>query len=400
MIFKLQIFSVAIGVLLPAFLNIYFVSRSVLSFNPESVGFVFFIFAIFYVVVDLFNLGSSRLYSIFCNKKQVAFLIILDLISGILGALFFLIVLYFLKNNDQYWVINVNLACFALLMFSLSHVPIGSFRYHSKNHFVAICSLISSFLRCLLVEVFIISDYPFHLFFEGLMIVEILYSLSLLFAYLFFFRKDINFNSINNYLFVEDVRSIYHGWSINVVSMLGKHLDIVFVGFLFGNAIVPAYRLFKSFLNLSFNFGSSLGLYFVGSVSLRLLCNFFVKFYFLLIPLIFVLIYFASFVFSHYFGYLNNSLLDQGFVFYCILFCLSLFILINKLMVQYLFLSNSMLVLKIVSFEAMLSFASIYINYLFFSFNGIFVGLLFINVLVFILILFRLRRFVFFNHDK
>ncbi|KVH48407.1 hypothetical protein [Burkholderia diffusa] len=265
---------VVTGAGLPALVNFAVAALALRLFDPVLVGRSYALLALFYVVIDVFNFGSARIYTIDRIRARFPSLLRLDCISAIGSTVLFCAACALLGRTGSIALPNAAaMLVVAPVCYGLSHFALGFFRMRARNGVVLAISTVSAFSRLAVIALLaefagLRGHFP-----DLLLLVEAAYGAMLLAAYLWLRRRDTAGREPGRHPasargglgwyrdFIAQARGEMLGsWYANAVLSGAKHLDILIVSAVAGPAGAALYRVAKGFNNLAFNFGQSFSL--------------------------------------------------------------------------------------------------------------------------------------------
>ncbi|MFM0181396.1 hypothetical protein PQR52_23210 [Paraburkholderia aspalathi] len=273
---KRDVVYVMLASALPAFGNFVAVALALRYLDAVWLGKSYALVAFFFVAIDLFNFGSPRIFTIERVRSHVSTLIFLDCLSALGSTVVFATVGTLLGNygvfaSTQFGVVMV----LAPMAYGLSHFSLGVLRFYGRSGTICAISSVSALSRVLILVLLIERRSLDAYLPDMLLLVEALYGVMLLVAYLHslrrglprdseFFRPEaerFNFRTFDyKAFFVQNRKEILGSWYGNAIFSGAKHVDIMIVTFIVGPAAGSLYRGIKSVHNLAFNCGQGVAL--------------------------------------------------------------------------------------------------------------------------------------------
>lgn len=344
----LQILSASGSTFLPAIINFSNISLAVFYLDTVQVGISLLLLSVFYVCIDVFNFGTSRMVLLDENEVGISQLCTLDLLSGVLVGLLSLVVFALI---GMYWIDFtygfILIVAATAFCYSLAHAPIGYFKKNSMNHIVLLILSVESFFRILITFLFFYYDIDFSgdYLFSVWLLCEVFHGLAFYFVFRFLGSYRPVFLKFGN---VFSNKVFYESWGSNIVQTFHKNVDSILIGLLLPVSFVADFRFFKGIINLFSNAGSALGyvVFFNYSSFFRLVfCFAFVA------TFLFFLVYFMV----DYLSVFDVPMFKKEPVFYSVVFVSSLIYLISRVwMVNFYKRGNSNLFFKVAIFESIL----------------------------------------------
>ncbi|WP_221075690.1 hypothetical protein [Agarivorans aestuarii] len=260
-----QVFFTVLGSFFPAIINIVSVTYAVVLLDADRLGQVFMVISLFFVCIDIFNFGTTRLVALdgFLDPKGGR--IWLDLLSGLCtGVQFYLLCLLLNFSAVLDYEVSLALALFGAVGYCLGYIALGYLRVQHHNQIVSLILSAAALLRLLVVWLCVEEVLSYQQLVVTSVLIEGLYGLALLLAYALLAKQSLRMFSLNADFFFQRKGTLFcafmASWRTNAFFMCSKHLDIVLLGVLMSPAVVAYYRPIKSMANLSFNLGSSVSL--------------------------------------------------------------------------------------------------------------------------------------------
>ncbi|WP_241017090.1 hypothetical protein [Paraburkholderia sp. Ac-20342] len=279
---KRDVVYVMLASALPAFGNFIAVALALRYLDAEWLGKSYALVAFFFVAIDLFNFGSPRIFTVEQVRSHVSTLIFLDCLSALgstavfstIGALF---AHYGLFARTQLGILMI----LAPACYGLSHFSLGILRFYGRSGTICSISTISAFSRVLIVVLLVERRSLDAYLPDLLLLVEAIYGVMLLAAYLHslrrgpppdsgFFRPEAEKFRFRTFdykaFFVQNRKEILGSWYGNAICSGAKHVDIMIVTFIVGPSAGSLYRGVKSVHNLAFNCGQGVALVLSGAL--------------------------------------------------------------------------------------------------------------------------------------
>jgi hypothetical protein len=273
---KRDVVYVMLASALPALGNFVAVALALRYLDAQWLGKSYALVAFFFVAIDLFNFGSPRIFTVEKVRSQVSTLIFLDCLSALGSTLVFATVGTLLANYGLFAHTQLGvLMVLAPMSYGLSHFSLGVLRFYGRSGTICMISTVSALSRVLIVMLLVKRRTLDAYLPDLLLLVEAVYGVMLLVAYLYavrrgpprdseFFRPEagkFNFFTFDyKTFFVQNRKEILGSWYGNAIFSGVKNVDIMIVTFIVGPAAGSLYRGVKSVHNLAFNCGQGVAL--------------------------------------------------------------------------------------------------------------------------------------------
>lgn len=258
---------VIIGSALPAVGNFLAVVIALKSIDVEWVGRCYALMAMFFVAIDVFNIGAARIYSVSRIREEFPSLFFLDIFSAVGSAVIFFGGAFLLHSAGvvampRMWLILV----LAPMAYAMSHFALGYLRLNGGNGLICFVSAFAAFLRVAGIWKISLEQQWEPYLPDLLLAVEAIYGLMLLGVYRIVAAKRLGNGArsrglrLANYSQIVRLarRELLSSWYSNALFSGAKHVDVMIVAAAAGPAAAGLYRGVKSIQNLAFNFGQSL----------------------------------------------------------------------------------------------------------------------------------------------
>lgn len=273
---KRDVVYVMLASALPALGNFVAVALALRYLDAQWLGKSYALVAFFFVAIDLFNFGSPRIFTVEKVRSQVSTLIFLDCLSALGSTLVFATVGTLLANYGLFARTQLGvLMVLAPMSYGLSHFSLGILRFYGRSGMICAISTVSALSRVLIVILLVKRRTLDAYLPDLLLLVEAVYGVMLLVAYLYAVRRGpprdseffspkaekFNFRTFDyKTFFVQNRKEILGSWYGNAIFSGVKNVDIMIVTFIVGPAAGSLYRGVKSVHNLAFNCGQGVAL--------------------------------------------------------------------------------------------------------------------------------------------